>query len=48
MKDWILGLLVGIILGVVISFSHFEENAIKHNCAYYAPTTGEFTWKDCK
>lgn len=48
MSSAILALGVGMIIGLSISTMYTQENSqiVKHGCAEYNSTTGNFQWKD--
>ena len=41
-----LGLMFGYSIGTNLMHGDMTELAVKHNCAYYDPKTGAFTWKE--
>lgn len=53
MDNFIAGFCVGLMLTAFLFVvilgarapSAYQDEAIQHECAYYHPTTGEFTWK---
>ena len=39
-----IGVSISAISGVFLGIRYMEKQATKHECAIYAPTTGEFEW----
>jgi hypothetical protein len=52
--EFIAGVVFGIILGAVITMFIFieisvtQKSVVRHNCAEYNSTTGQFQWKEIK
>ena len=53
-KAFLFGILTGMSLALILSYIFpdniraVNENNVANGRGYYHPTTGEFTWKDCK